>query len=57
MADQPNLTPIARQESTDPLSPPSEVVDDQEQAALEELSSLVAELVTACMHDRVRTIQ
>ena len=57
MADQPNLTPIAGRESTEPLSPPREAAVDLEQAALEELKSVVAELLTVCMDDRVRSIR
>lgn len=57
MADQPNPMPIAGRDSPQPLSVPKQAAEDAEQAALDELSSVVAELLAACMHDRARTIR
>jgi hypothetical protein len=39
------------------LSVPKQAAEDAEQAALDELSSVVAELLAACMHDGARTIR
>ena len=57
MADQPNPMPIAGRDSPQPLSVPKQSAENAEQAALDELSSVVAELLAACMHDRARTIR
>jgi hypothetical protein len=57
VADQPNPLPIAGRDSPEPVSVPKPAAEDAEQAALDELSSVVAELLAACMHGRARTIR
>lgn len=57
MADQPNPMPIVGRESPQPLSVPKQAAEDAEQAALAELSAVVAQLLAACMHGGARTIR
>jgi hypothetical protein len=56
VAQQPDPKSTDGQESTDNLSGTPDVSDDEERADLDELTSVAAALVTARLHERIRTM-